>query len=78
MGRKKREGDRETEKSEWVEIGHCARDHGKQSELGLELAPVLLEPLAQLGNVLHCPVNATTHDAKVLTREGSEDKSETA
>ena len=27
-------------------------------------------PLAQLSDVLHCPVNATTHDAKVLTREG--------
>ena len=23
--------------------------------------PALIEPLAQMGNVLHCPVNATTH-----------------
>ena len=38
----------------------------------------LLELLAQLSNFLHCPVNATTHDAKVPTREGSNEKSQTA
>ena len=27
----------------------------------------LIEPLAQLGNVLHCPINATTHGAKVAS-----------
>ena len=29
----------------------------------------LPEPLAQLSNVLRCPVNATTHGVKVLIRE---------
>ena len=31
----------------------------------------LLEALTQLSNVFHCPVNATTHDEKVRTRERS-------
>ena len=35
----------------------------------------LLKPLAQLSNVLYCPVNATTADATVPTREGSKEKS---
>ena len=34
------------------------------------------EPLAQLSNVLHCPVNATIHDATGPTREGSKENVE--
>ena len=33
--------------------------------------PTLMKPVAQLSNVLHCPISATTHDAKVSLREGS-------
>ena len=29
----------------------------------------LFEPLAQLGGVFRCPVNGTTHDARVSTRQ---------
>ena len=38
----------------------------------------LLGSLTQLCNVLHCSVNDMTHDAKVPTRKGPEEKSKTA
>ena len=34
----------------------------------------LPEPLAQLSNVLRCPVNATTHDVKIPAREQSKEQ----